>query len=127
MRITTGKRLKEYMNMFNVKQRDILEKCEPLCRKYNEKLSKGMLSQYISEAYEPKQQKLSILAEALNVSEAWLMGYDVPMEKDMTEDQESLLLEYNALNSAGKQRLMAYAKELGMIYKKKENNNAEEK
>jgi len=42
-------------------------------------ISTGTLSQYISGLYEPKQDKLYILSQALNVSEAWLMGYDVPM------------------------------------------------
>lgn len=125
MRTTTAERLKEYMKLFDVKQCDILEKCEPLLKKYNEKLSKSMISQYISGAFKPKQQKISILAEALDVSEAWLMGCDVPMKREMTEDQEDLLLEYNALNNAGKARLMAYARELSLIYKEKQN--AEEK
>ena len=30
-----------------------------------------------------KQDKLTILADALNVNEVWLMGYDVPMERDL--------------------------------------------
>lgn len=32
---------------------------------------------------EPKQQNLYALASALHVSEAWLMGYDVPREKSV--------------------------------------------
>ena len=50
-------------------------------QKYNVKLSKSDLSQYVSDKNAPGQDKLSVLAMALNVSEAWLLGYDVPMER----------------------------------------------
>ena len=44
------------------------------------KVPKSSLSLYLSGAYEPKQDRIYSMAQALNVSEAWLMGYDVPME-----------------------------------------------
>ena len=42
------------------------------------------MSQYISGAFEPKQDRIFLIADALEVSEAWLMGFDVPMEKEQT-------------------------------------------
>lgn len=50
-----------------------------LCRVAN--VPKSSLSLYLSGAYEPKQNRVHDIAVALNVSEAWLMGYDVPMER----------------------------------------------
>lgn len=44
-------------------------------------VSKSSISRYISGAWKAKQDTLYDLARALNVSEAWLMGYDVPMER----------------------------------------------
>ena len=42
----------------------------------------GILSSSISDwlngKYEPKQDKISIIAESLNVSPVWLIGYDEP-------------------------------------------------
>ena len=55
--------------------------CEPYCKRYDIKMAKNDLSQYVNDKVQPKQDKLSILGMALNVSEAWLMGYDVPMER----------------------------------------------
>ena len=49
------------------------------------KISNSSLSEYLSGKYEPRQDKVFILAQALNVDPVWLWGYDVPMEK--TEDQ----------------------------------------
>ncbi len=46
------------------------------------KIPKSAISQYVSGAFEPKQDRVELIAEALNVSEAWLMGFDVPMERE---------------------------------------------
>ena len=66
-----------------LRQIDILNKAIPFCKKYNVKLGRNDLSQYISGKVEPSQKKLTVLAEALEVNEAWLMGYDVPMETEI--------------------------------------------
>lgn len=78
---TTAQRLKQVMEARQLRQVDILALAEPFCRKYNVKLGKNALSQYVSGKVEPGQEKLTILGMALGVSEAWLMGYDVPMER----------------------------------------------
>ncbi len=81
MKETTGIRLKRIMSERNLKQIDILHMCEPYCKRYDIKMAKNDLSQYVNDKVQPKQDKLSILGMALNVSEAWLMGYDVPMDR----------------------------------------------
>ena len=81
---TTAQRLKEIMELRNYRQVDILNAAEPFCKKYGVKLGKNALSQYISGKVEPGQEKLTILGLALGVSEAWLMGYDVAMERSTT-------------------------------------------
>jgi len=78
---STAIRLNEIMNMRNIRQIDILNAAAPFCKKYGVKLGKNDLSQYVNGKVEPGQEKLTILGLALNVSEAWLMGYDVPMER----------------------------------------------
>lgn len=69
-----------------------------LCKLAN--IPKSSLSLYLSEAYEPKQDRIFDIARVLNVDEAWLMGYDVPMERQnnqtpdepkLTEGEEILL------------------------------------
>lgn len=78
----TSQRLKYIINQTGIKQVEILEKCKPYCTKYGVRLAKNDLSQYVSGKVEPKQDKLSILGLALDVSEAWLAGYDVPMKRN---------------------------------------------
>ena len=83
----TSMRLKKIMSDRNLRQIDILELCKPYCQKYQIKLGRNDLSQYVSGKVEPGQRKLTILGLALNVSEAWLMGFDVPMERDSYNKQ----------------------------------------
>ena len=56
-----------------------------LCAKA--KISKSSLSEYLKGLYVPKQDKIFILAQALDVNPAWLMGFDAPME--INDIQES--------------------------------------
>lgn len=69
-----------------LRQVDILKMAEPYCLKHNIKLGRNDLSQYVSGKVEPGQKKLTILSLALGVSEAWLMGYDVPRNTDINKE-----------------------------------------
>ena len=67
-----SKRIAEALRIKGMKQYE-------LCKLAN--VPKSSLSLYLSGAYEPKQDRVYDMAKALNVNEAWLMGYDVPMER----------------------------------------------
>lgn len=99
---TTSERLKEYMKRNRLRQVDILEMVKPFCEQYGVKMNKSDLSQYVSGKTEPGQDKLIVLSKALNLSEPWLMGYDVPLEppkepKNQKENHSPELtpIEYN--------------------------------
>ena len=66
-------RIKKALSIRNMKQSELCEKT---------KISKSVLSEYISGVYEPKQDRIFLLSQALNVDPVWLMGFDVPMEKE---------------------------------------------
>lgn len=70
---TCAKRIRMALNIRNMKQSE-------LCRRT--KIATSAMSEYLSGLYEPKQDKIYIMSEALNVDPVWLMGFDVPMEKD---------------------------------------------
>lgn len=78
----TSERLKYIMDKYGLKQVDILNKCLPLCETHGVKMNKSDLSQYVSGKVEPSNKKLAILGLALDVSEAWLMGFDVPIKRN---------------------------------------------
>ena len=75
-------RLKSLMQERGLRQVDILSLTKPYCEKYGVKFNKSDISQYLSGKTEPNQDKLAILGMALGVNEGWLMGYDVPMDRN---------------------------------------------
>lgn len=103
-------------------------------------LSKARISQYTNGVYEAKQKALYLIARALNVSEAWLMGYDVPMERLMYEKNAAevelleciqvtfgnqaveLLEHFVELNEIGKEKAIDTLIDLCMIEKYTEKN-----
>lgn len=70
---TCGKRIEKALAIRKMKQSE-------LCKLAH--IPKSSLSLYLRGAYEPKQDRIYQMAIVLNVSETWLMGYDVPMERD---------------------------------------------
>lgn len=63
-------RLSYALNFRKLKPTELAEKS---------KLSRGTMSHYLNGTYEPKLDKVKILANILNVSFEWLLGIDVPM------------------------------------------------
>lgn len=69
---TIAERMREALQIRQMKQSELVEKTG---------IGKSSISTYLSGEYEPKQRNIYKIAKALNVSEAWLMGYDVPMKR----------------------------------------------
>ena len=106
MKTTTAERLKYLMESRNLRQADILEMIQPYCQRYGVNIPRNALSQYV-----PKQDKLTILGLALNVSEVWLMGYDVPMEREAPaavrdEGREEFIRLFLALDQDNRSRIL---------------------
>ena len=53
-------------------------------------INEGTISQYKKGLYEPKQKRTEAISKALNVSVAWLMGGDAPM--NITSDPSNRLV-----------------------------------
>ena len=87
MKNTTAARLQQVMNERNLKQVDVISLSKVHQKELGVKLGKSALSQYINGKSTPDQEKLVLLARTLGVSEAWLMGYDVPMTKEQPQSQ----------------------------------------
>lgn len=76
MEDTFANRLKKILEIRNMKQVELCEKT---------KLSSGLINKYLKGKAFARQDKLSVLAEALDTNEVWLMGYDVPMDRSFTQ------------------------------------------
>lgn len=100
---TCGKRIEKALEFRQMKQTD-------LCKLTG--ISKSSLSLYLKGAYVPKQDKIYKMANALNVSEKWLCGYDVPMERkelfltDNITSAERIMLELFRRVPENQQRIL---------------------
>ncbi len=68
---TIAERIKFAMKAKNKKQVDIVK---------DTGISKGAFSSYLSGQYNPKADKLELIADSLDVDLRWLYGENVPME-----------------------------------------------
>jgi len=84
----TSDRLNQLMAERNWKQVDIINNSKKFQEKLGVQLGKSALSQYVNGVQAPDQKKLSLLALTFDVSEAWLMGYDVPREREVVVENE---------------------------------------
>lgn len=80
-RIHTSIRLRQIMEERGIKQADLVRMCAPFAREAGISMGKSAISQYVTGKSLPAQRQLTILGQALNVSEAWLMGFDVPRDR----------------------------------------------
>lgn len=58
-------------------------------------ISKPLISNYLSGNYKAKQQNIYKLAKALEVTPAWLMGYDVDIDDTFITENDFLMVEEN--------------------------------
>lgn len=108
MKASFKDRLNMAMEMREMKASDLCEKCN---------IPKSAMSYYTGGRSEPKSPRLYLIAKALDVSEAWLLGYDVEMDRPakqkeldalasvaerMKNEKEfrELIIKINTLNSA---------------------------
>ena len=75
-------RLREAMDVRGLRAVDIVEKTG---------IPKVTVSYYISGKTTPRADKLYLIAQALDVSEAWLLGYDVPMARTIDQKKNDQL------------------------------------
>lgn len=76
-----GKRILEALRLRDMTQAD-------LCRATG--IPKSAMSQYCGGTLVPRQDRTFLIARALDVSEAWLMGFDVPRERKTPASPEEV-------------------------------------
>lgn len=90
-------RIKYALNYRKLKPKDLSEKTG---------ISRSSISEWLSGKYEPKQDKIFLIAEALNVDEGWLLGLDVPIER-----KSNISEIYNQLDQKRQQKVYSFAEQ----------------
>ena len=65
-------RIAEALSIKGWKQVDLVERTG---------IPKASINAWVKQNWQPKQKSLMKMAQVLDVSEMWLAGYDVPMER----------------------------------------------
>ncbi|MCI7344227.1 MAG: helix-turn-helix domain-containing protein [Fusobacterium necrophorum] len=100
-KVDCSTRIRQALEIRNLKQIELSEKSG---------VKPSALNQYISGKIVPRQKALSALALALNVSETWLMGYNVPIERNQQDDR------FLSLNSKGRKQYENFLNEATMYF-----------
>ena len=82
---TSTERINQIMKEKRLRQIDVLNLAKPLQEKYNIKFSKSHLSQYVNGKSNPDNEKIFLLSKIFGVTEAWLLGYNVPRYERLEE------------------------------------------
>lgn len=114
---TPSERLKQLMSERNLKQVEILEKSLPYQKELGIKMGKSTLSQYVNGVQSPDQHRIYLLSKTLEVSEPWLMGYDVEKKRipdsernSISNEQPKILPIYNKLEEPRQEKVLDFAK-----------------
>ena len=94
--MSIGERIRYIRNLRGMTQKELGKAIG-----FDDRTADIRIAQYESGTRTPKANYVEAIAKALNVNEAWLMGYDVPMETKkepspiseppLTEEEEVLL------------------------------------
>ena len=81
---STADRLRQALEDKNIKQIELSQRTG---------IDRSRISRYLSGDYEPKQDAIHKMAKALNVSEMWLWGYDVPKTRTQAQKKNDDLVQ----------------------------------
>ena len=109
-------RLKDLLQEKNITQKELSDLTG---------ITPSSISDWLKGKYEAKQDKIDIIATSLNVSQAYLMGYDVPKvnhikmyakesksNPSLTNNQEKIINLFNQLNDEGQEKAINYTQDL---------------
>lgn len=91
-------RLKQIMSERNISQSELSRRTG---------IGRNSISDYLKGKYEAKQDKVFELAKALNVNEAWLMGFDI--SKDRIINDNDITTVYNQLAPPRQHNVLDFA------------------
>lgn len=85
-----AKRLEKALIIRNMKPIDLAKKSG---------INKATISEYLNGKYEAKQTNIYILAKALNINEAWLMGFDTNIDR-IPDEERSQIMTYTSTDDS---------------------------
>lgn len=107
-----SERLKKALLIRNMKPIELSEKTE---------IPKSAISHYMSGYAKPKDDRIYLISKALDVSEAWLLGYNVKMERDKEDTEIEVQAKTDKILSEISDRVKEYAIRLAQLSEDEQN------
>ena len=111
-------RLRLAMKLRGMRQADVILKAAPLCKEEGVKLGSNAISQYLSGKVMPREEKLRILSQVLDVNQLWLAGQDVSWQRTLDEQEtDRLKMQVSTMDRANDKILMnADVRRVAILY-----------
>ena len=96
---TFANRLLIAMNNKNINQVELADKT----KLYSKPISQSLINKYLKGKALARQDNIYLLCKLLDVNEAWIMGYDVPMQRtpDELRGKNSNFISKNNIDTEG--------------------------
>jgi transcriptional regulator with XRE-family HTH domain len=94
-----AERLRLALDARNMKQSELVQKTG---------IPKSAISHYVNGLYEPKQERLYLISKAVGFSPAWLMGYDIDLEKETIPSNAEIVKVFNKLTDEQQGQVLAF-------------------
>ena len=69
-------RLNEVMAEHGLNQKELIEKCTPMCKVYGLEMTPSQVSRWCSGVYIPRQDYIMIICKTLSINPAWMLGVE---------------------------------------------------
>lgn len=93
----TSSRLRKALSECNMKPQELADKSG---------VGKSSISQYVNGSHAPSNISSGKMGKVLNVNPMWLMGFDVPMRKELSpssaEEDKEFIKKFSLLNDRDK-------------------------
>ena len=111
-------RLRLAMKLRGMRQADVIRQAAPLCKEEGVKLGSNAISQYLSGKVMPREEKLRILSQVLDVNQLWLAGQDVSWQRTLDEQEtDRLKMQVSTMDRANDKILMnADVRRVAILY-----------
>ncbi len=99
MKTYFAERLRRALDIRGMKQSELAAKTG---------IPKAAINHYIKGLYEPKQDRLYLIAKALDFSPAWMLGYDIDLEAKTIPDDAEIVKVFEKLTEEQQGQVLAF-------------------
>ncbi|MBQ3372542.1 MAG: hypothetical protein IJG40_05325 [Oscillospiraceae bacterium] len=123
MKLSLSYRLRSILADKNLTQADLVKMCEMRANRHNVTITRQDIHKYINGISFPSDEKLNLLADALNVPEIWLLGYETA--EAVSQEELNLLSAWRLCTDKERETIAFILKDYGFTLTKRDTLSEE--